>query len=420
MIDLNDHMQVALRLGVAALGGLAVGIEREWSVRRGKHAPHFAGTRTFLLLGLLGAIGAELVHTGLIAAGIAVFVASAALIVAAYAVTSRRSDVGGTTEVAALIVLAGGALAGSGRLTLASALFALTTLVLVEKSFFHTFVERIQSHELMAAVRFAVLALVIFPLLPPGPYGPPPGFRPQELWVFVLLFSGISFVSFIALRFVGLRRGYGLAGLLGGIISSTAATLNFSKESQHQPQLGRVLGLGVIAACTVLPLRVVVLTTAINPTVARNVLFYMVPPFFTGLLAAILTLRQHDPQTIKAATPSNPLRLRTAIQMVLAFQAVLYLMGWVGQRFGSSGTLVSAAAVGLTDVDALIFSMVKLGGSGAFAATAAQALAIGVLSNTLFKLGVAMVAGRGAFRAVVLFGLSALAAASLASLLILR
>ena len=180
------------------------------------------------------------------------------------------------------------------------------------------------------------------------------------------------------------------------------------------------MGLGVIAACTVLPLRVVVLTAAINPTVARNVLFYMAPPFFTGLLTVILTLRRHDPQTIKAATPSNPLRLRTAIQMVLAFQAVLYLMGWVGQRFGASGTLASAAVVGLTDVDALIFSMVKLGGSGAFAATAAQALAIGVLSNTLFKLGVAMVVGRGAFRAVVLFGLSALAAASLIPLLVLR
>ena len=66
-------MHVALRLLVAGLGGLAVGIEREWSMKRGRHEPHFAGTRTFLLLGVLGALGAEFIYAGPVAAGIALF-----------------------------------------------------------------------------------------------------------------------------------------------------------------------------------------------------------------------------------------------------------------------------------------------------------------------------------------------------------
>jgi len=210
-------MDLAIRLAVASLGGLAVGIEREWSEKRGKHAPHFAGTRTFLLLGLLGALGAELMQSGLEVAGAALLIAGAAFVVVAYAITSRTGeDVGGTTEVAALVVMAAGALAGMGRLPLASALFAMTTLVLVEKGFFHTFVASIESHELMAAVRFAVLALVIFPLLPEGPFGPVPGFRPRELWALVLLFSGVSFVSFLALRLVGLHRATGSSGCSAG------------------------------------------------------------------------------------------------------------------------------------------------------------------------------------------------------------
>ena len=64
----------------------------------------------------------------------------------------------------------------------------------------------------------------------------------------VLLFSGLSFAGFLALRLIGGHRGYLVVGLLGGLASSTAATLNFSRESRQQPRLGRALGLGVVAA----------------------------------------------------------------------------------------------------------------------------------------------------------------------------
>ncbi len=415
-----DIAQVVTRLGVAALGGLAVGIEREWSMKRGKHEPHFAGIRTFLLLGLLGALGALLSQMGYVAAGGALLVGAAALIVVSYALTSRRGeDVGGTTEVASLVVLAGSTLAGLGHLALASGLFAMTTLVLVEKSALHQFVTRIESHELMAAVRFGVLALVIFPLLPEGPFGPGPGFRPRELWMLVLAFSGLSFMSFVALRLVGSGRGYGLVGLLGGLVSSTAVTLNFSRESRQQPSLGWVLGLGVVAACAVLPLRVLLLLAALNLEVARHALPYLVPPFGVGLLIAVLAMRRREPKTVKAETPRNPLRFAVALQMALAFQVVLYIVDWAHSRFGASGTLTSAGLIGLTDVDALIYSMVKLGDGAIFSVVAAKALAIGVISNTAFKLVVALTLGRGEFKKLVGVGLLALAAASLAPLVLL-
>ncbi len=412
-----EPMDIVVRLGVAALGGLAVGIEREWSVKRGRHTPHFAGTRTFLLLGLIGALGVELCRSGLMAAGTALLLAGAALIVVAYLLTSKGGpDVGGTTEVAALVVLTAGALAGMGRLALASGLFAFTTLVLAEKGRLHAFVERIEPPELMAAARFAVLALVIFPLLPIGPLGPGPGIRPQELWMLVLLFSGLSFASFVALRLVGLHRGYGLVGLLGGLISSTAATLNFSRESREQPSRGRLLALGVVAACTILPLRVLLLSAALNTALALAVLPYLVPPLAVGFALTALIMRQNDPQATTATTPSNPLRFGAALQMTAAFQLALYLVGWLGSRFGSSGTLASAAAVGLTDVDALIYSMFRLGGASVGVALAGRALAVAVLSNTLFKLGLAVGVGRGPFRRFAAVNLGLLSAASVAAL----
>jgi uncharacterized membrane protein (DUF4010 family) len=416
----GESLDVAIRLAVASLGGLAVGIEREWSVKRGRHTPHFAGVRTFLLLGLLGALGAELARTGPGAAGAMLFVAGSLLIVIAYAITSRNGrDVGGTTEVAALIVLAGGALAGTGRLTLASALFALTTLVLVQKSVLHTFVERIRTHELLAAVRFAVLALVIFPLLPTGPYGPHPGFRPQELWALVLVFSALSFVSFVALRIAGLQRGCVLVGLLGGLISSTATTLTFSRESRQSLHLGRALGAAVIAACTVLPVRVLILIGLLNQAVVYEAARYLLPPFLAGLIVLGIAAPRHESKHLEELTPRNPLRLGAAMQMVLAFQIVLYIMDWMNRQFGSSGTLTSAAVLGFTDVDALTYSMVKLGGIDAGPSIAAKALGIGVLSNTVLKSVVVLMVGRGAFRTVAGLGLLALGLGSLAALLVL-
>ena len=180
-----------------------------------------------------------------------------------------------------------------------------------------------------------------------------------------------------------------------------------------------MLGIGVIAACTVLPLRVLLLIGALNPAVGLEAARYLLPPFAAGLAAAAMAWRRNDPKTIKAPIPRNPLRLGVAIQMTLAFQAVLTIMGWAAGRFGSSGILASAAVLGFTDVDALTYSMVKLGGAAALSSTAAKALAIGVLSNTVFKLGIVLTVGRGSFRTVAVSGLIVLGLGGLLALLLL-
>jgi len=417
----EEWLAVWIRIGVGALGGLAVGIEREWAIVKGQHEPHFAGVRTFLLLGALGALSALLAQSGLWLAGAVLIIAAATLTVLGYFLTSRRGDVGGTTEVAGLLVLAGGLFAGLGKLALASSVFALLTLVLVEKSRLHRFVSRIQSTELLAAVRFAVLALVVFPLLPEGPLGPAPGVQPRELWALVLAFSGLSFAGFLALRLIGGHRGYYVVGLLGGLVSSTAVTLNFSRESRQQPELGRALGLGVVAACSITPLRMLVLMLLLNPSVGQRALLYLLPPALAGLgMAWWLSLQRGTTRTGHVRTPNNPLRFVAAIQMVIAFQAVLYLVDWVQRGFGAHGLMGSAALLGLTDVDAFTYSMIRLGGTATIPDVAAKALTLSVLSNTLFKCGIAVGLGRRGFRGVATAGLLTIGATALATLLLIR
>jgi uncharacterized membrane protein (DUF4010 family) len=212
---------------LGALGGLAIGIEREWSARREGAPPPFAGVRTFLLLGLLGAIGGSLVgRAETRSLGVVLVGAGFALIVAAYLAAAWQGAFEATTEVAALVVLATGALSGLGFLQGASAVFALTALVLVEKSRLHRAVERLAAPELEAAFRFAVMALVVLPLLPDTPFGPEPGIVPRRLWTLVLIFAGMSFSGYLAIKWIGLGRGPIVAGFLGGLVSSTAVTLD--------------------------------------------------------------------------------------------------------------------------------------------------------------------------------------------------
>jgi len=408
---MTETQQILLRLAAAALGGLAVGIEREWSARRDGDHSRFGGVRTFLLLGLAGglaaAVGREDPRLGLV-----MLAGAAALVVVAYLVSAWKGTIDATTEVAAVVVLGAGLLAGTGRLVLASAVFAATALVLAEKGRMHAAVERIQSAELEAGARFAVLALVVLPLLPAEPWGPYGGIEPRRLWILVLIFAGLSFAGYIALRVAGPERGYGLAGLLGGVVSSTAVTLNFARESRGQDRLARALGVGVLAASAVLPVRVLVLSGVLNLEVARALVPALLPAILAGAGAVLLALRSRDRNaTREEVLPGNPLRLTAAIQMTLLFVAMLWLLAAVRDRFGSAGLLGTSALLGLTDLDALTYSMSKLAASGTPAATAVHALLIGMISNTAFKAVLAAILGSPGFRRVSLIGLAVFGAA---------
>jgi uncharacterized membrane protein (DUF4010 family) len=414
-------LQSALNIAIGALVGLAVGIEREWSGHARGSDAQFAGVRTFFLLGLLAGVAGWFQATGRTAVAVLLLAAAAVLTLVGYVAAARAGGEGvhGTTEAAALLVLTLGAAAGMGHLQLAAGATAVTLLALYEKGRIHGFVQRIGQHEMLAALQFAVLALVILPLLPVGPYGPFGGIRPRTLWMVVLLFSGLNFAGYLARRAVGEAAGYGVTGLMGGLVSSTVVTLNLSPISRKEPELSRPLAVGVLAACTVLLPRVLLVAFLLNPDVGLALVRYLAPPFAVGAaMVAVPFLRQvkQRQKSDAAPGPRNPLGLGSALKMTLMFQLVLMVIHVIEQEFGAGGVLGSAAIVGLTDLDALTLAMARLGQQQEMLGTAAQAIGIGVLSNTLFKLGVAVALGGSAFRKMAAAGLGLLALTSAAAL----
>ena len=414
-------LAVVWRLSVAALCGLAVGVERERSGRTPGAQPRFAGIRTFLLMGLGSGAAGVLLASGLTGPAGVLLAGLAALVVVAYArgtAADGHHDRDATTEVAALVVLALGVLAGLNELAIASGATAVVVLALAEKARLHGWVSRIDDDEMLAALRFGVLALVVLPLLPADPVALLGNMRPRTLWIVVLLFSGLNFLGYVARQAVGPSRGYGVTGLLGGLVSSTAVTLHFSRESQRQPEMASSLAMGVVASCTVLLPRIAVVSLLLNVEVARRLVPFLTPPLAVGVLLIALVLRRPGASATTAPVSErrSPLGLWSAIQMAVAFQVAILLLGFAQQRLGDRGTLATAAVLGLTNMDALTLAMNRTGATAGMAATAALAIAIGILANTLLKLALAMALGTPAYRRVVGSGLLLLGVAGVAGI----
>lgn len=381
---------------VAALGGAGIGVERQWSGHASGSNARFAGIRTFTLIGAVSGIAgwfAQAGHNGLALPLVAGLVA---LTVVAYASASRR-DVDATTEVAALVTIGAGLLAGLGNTAVAGGIIAITVLLLVEKSRLHDLVARLDDDELKAAARFAVMAVVVLPILPEGPFGPLGGIKPRELWLLVLFFTGLSFTGYFARRLVGAEHGYPLTGALAGLVSSTNATYTFARLSRSKHLPAATLATGAVAACTVLFPRVLVATAVLDSRVAVALLPYVAAPFLLGSVVLAYWLRSDAVPHTKETANVNPLQVWPALQMAATFQVVLFGVAAVRQLFGDAGLLATGAVLGLTDVDALTISMAKSAGAGVAPEIAAQAIAIGILANSVMKAAMAAALGNREF-----------------------
>ena len=412
---MEKDLQSVLGILIASLGGAAIGIERQHSGHASGPHSRFAGLRTFTFLGAIAGISAFLWTSGFEAPGAILMAGAVALILASYLAASR-SDIDATTEVAALIVLAAGFLSGIGSWVLSSGIIAIASVLLVEKSRLHTLVEELPDVGLRAGFRFALMALVILPLVPEGPFGPMGGIRPRELWMIVLLISGLSFIGYAARLIVGSGKGYAVTGLLGGLISSTNVTFTLSRLSASEPQAGLPLALGVFTACTVMYLRVAAITAVLNPSLSLALIPYWIAPVLVGIGISAFGLRRSSKANSETEAQGNPLQVTAALQMALLFQVVLFGLAAVKEHFGQSGILVSGAVLGLTDVDALTISMSKTAAESGQVQIVAKAVAIGCFTNSFFKLGIAIVLGRGNFRRIVIAGFIAIILAAALSL----
>lgn len=417
MLDLDLALRVAAALGL----GLLLGLERE---RVKDPETGFAGVRTFALISLSGATAAY-AESALDLPWVVplAFAALAALVAVSHAATSARGKLGITTEVSALLAFLLGALCLWGHVEVASALAVAALLLLALKNALHELAQRIEPGDVAATLRFAIITGIVLPLLPDRAYGPPSleVVNPYQIWLMVVLISGLNFLGYIAVKVLGDRHGFVATGLLGGLVSSTALTLGFSQRSREQPSQSPALALGIVLAWSVMFFRVVVIVAVIHPALARRVAFGLGLLGVAGLAAAFAMARLSGATRDHASVASvhNPFELGESIRFGLLFGAVTFAAHAAQLWAGDRGLYAAGALSGLADVDAISLSMAQLAlARPASLAAAAVTIVIAALANTAVKLALVFALGSAELRRRMLPVTAALAVAGVAAALL--
>ena len=397
--------------------GLLIGLERE------RNPSAKAGLRTFALVAVFGTLmamlSAKLDSPWLVIAGL---LAVAGTIIAAYLNTvAEEADPGTTTVVALLLSYGLGAMIWFGLSTLAVMLAIGITTLLYFKPELRGFTQRLTRRDLVAVLQFSVLTFIVLPILPNQDFGPYNAFNPHQAWLMVVLISGISLAGYAALHVVGTRYGAPLLGFLGGVVSSTATTMIYAKHGKANQAMTQIAASVIVIASVVVLLRLLV----VSSVVAYGALPELVPVFAGGLVTGIIVSIYAWQKTSKVTElyipeTSNPAELHSAIGFGLLYVVVLLGSALMADLAGSQGLYAVSLVSGLTDVDAITLSSLRLFNLGQLSDhQTVISIAIAFLSNLAFKFGMVVFIGGRALARQVAIGFGAIAFGVLFGLLFL-
>lgn len=383
-----DYLPALERLGVALALGLLIGLERGWEERELPEGTRVAGFRTFALISLFGAVTTLLSPDSLVpfAAGLVVLGAVVGL---GYWRESASQHIGLTTDIAALLTFGLGALAGRGEFIVASSTAVVVTILLGFKPELHRFVARIEREELLATLQLLLISVVILPILPNRGFGPWEAINPYRLWWLVVLVAGLSYVGYFGIKLLGTQRGIAVSGLLGGLVSSTAVAVNFSRLARDHGGSETLLAAGVVIASAVMFPRILVMAAAVSPDLALSLLWPLVAAAVVSFAAGAWYVWRSADQSenrVEHPEPRNPLSLRFAIE----FGALLAVIMLTARAFevwlGSRGLVAIGAISGLADVDAITVSVASMAHSGQITLAVASAPILAAAAvNTVVK-----------------------------------
>lgn len=404
---------------IALASGLLVGVERGWRQRERSEGERIAGVRTFALLGGVGGTIGLFSESGqwVIASLLAASVLTVLAILTLRSL-AREGNASATNFVAMVLTLAMGMLSTTGQPELALALAAATTLILSLRIGSHALLARLEDADVRALATFAIVTLAILPFLPDRGFGPYAALNPRHLWMVVVIVTGLSFLGYAANRVFGTRHGMLITAVVGGLYSSTAVTLAFSRRLALTDDPDPRLCAGITLASGLMLVRTVALVALVAPFALVSVSWMLLPPYLCILLSSVVMVRNLAPRhDAPAVTTSNPVEIMPAMVFaaLVAFAAIA--ARWAEDEFGGRGIAALLLVTGFLDVDAATVTLGNLPAQSISPEFAGVALAGPLFANTLVKGGiVATVAGwrkgRPALLALVLGATAMIASAA--------
>jgi uncharacterized membrane protein (DUF4010 family) len=385
--------------------GLLIGLERE------RNPSARAGLRTFALVAVFGTLMALLSSKSgspwLLIAGM---LSVAAMITASY-FNNQEEDPGTTTVIALLLSYGLGAMIWYGMAKLAVMLAIGVTTLLYFKPELRGFSQKLARRDLVAVLQFSVLTFIVLPILPDQSFGPYQAFNPYHAWLMVVLISGISLAGYAALHVAGTRFGALFLGVFGGMASSTATTLIYSKHSKDNPTVSYLAASVIVIASMVVLVRLMMVSSVIAFGALPRLFPVLASGLVFGLMVALYNWRKINKDSeLYIPETSNPAEIHTALGFGLLYVVVLLGSALMKDVAGSQGLYIVALISGLTDVDAITLSSLRLFNLGQLSEhQTVTAITIAYLSNLAFKFGLVIFLGGWSLAKQVSIGFLAIA-----------
>ncbi len=386
-------MSLVLQFGVASLDatvprillagalGMFLGLEREWSHKS-------AGVRTFALVSLLAAVFTIAESDVLLVVGGLLVITQGVLL----AVQGLRDDgdaLSLTTSVSLLVAYGVGAVVAQGYILEGVTVTVLSSLLLVLKRELHSFAWGLSRQELRSATEFAILAFVIYPLLPARPVTVPGGLLDiavelRVIWLMVVFVAGIGFVNYAIVQSYG-GRGVAVTGFLGGLASSTAVVGTMLDHVRQRPEASSYAVAAILLADAAMALRNLLITVIF--TLEGDVLLSPVLPLGAVIVGSVLVAAYSaDWSEHVEMELDSPFSLQNALSFGGVFLLVVVVGAVASARFGTAGLYVSSALSGLVSSAGATTSAVLLYRGGAIGETTAMvAILIATAASIVVK-----------------------------------
>ncbi len=405
------------KIAIAILIGFLIGLERE--KKKKSSEKYFAGIRTFPLISLLGFLSAFISSFTSVTIYVAFILLFGLLISISYYFSAKEGELGGTTEISFLIIFILGSLVFWDYLLLSAAVAVVLMIFLSLKSHFRAFAGRIEDEDIKATIKFAIITIIILPLLPNETFGPFDVLNPRKIWYFVVLIAGISFVGYALFKILGTKKGIQVLSILGGIASSTAVTLSFTERSKEAESLSRNFAAGIILASTIMFPRVLFIIFVLNKSLAEALLIPISIFTVVGVIVSLILWRKTKSYDVKKIELINPFKAMFAVKFGFIFAVVLFASGAAQNYFGDQGIYFTSFIGGLADVDAVALSMVDLIDRAVTFEVASIAVILGATSNSIIKAIISSFFGSKELRKYSLIGFSTIIITAVIYLLVI-
>ena len=388
--------EILTRLALALAIGFLIGVERGWRERDAGEGERTAGLRTFALIGLAGGIFALLAQSlGVVAFAAGFLAVAGAITLFRWRESLHEGGFGATTLIAAFLTFALGAYAVAGSMVAAVAAAVATAAILAAKGWLHSWLKTLTWEELRSALVLFAMTFVVLPVLPDRGFGPYEALNPRSLWLMTIAIAGVSFLGYVAVKIAGTRFGPLIAGIAGGVVSSTITTVDMARRARAAPKAERAYLAGAVAASATMFVRVAAIVSVFGPVLLPRVVGSLAAALAVSVAAALVVDRPWRSRKGdgEGSRLTNPFKLRTVLLFGLMLAVVMLLSTAASETFGEGGGVLFAAVAGIGDVDAITLSMTEVAGGVVSEPVAAIAILVAVAANSASKTVLATAAG---------------------------